>query len=126
MDGDGSLHSDKEEGNFHVLCYNPDTEARLVSTVALCENSNHKFRKYYSIDSFVIADNETYESNIGAAVRTLSIRKGDRGKLGKEIKKLAFAAPVKQVISCRHHTGGDAEQDDIYVLLCDGDLFKVN
>ena len=53
----------------------------------------------------------------------MSVRKG--AGIGDEVRMLEFDAPVKQVISCRHHTGGEAEADDIYVLLCDGDLLKV-
>lgn len=126
VDGDGTFHDSKDEGDNQVLSYNAKTEARVVSTVAVFECSQ-KLRNFNDVFCFVIADNEAYESNIQAAEKTLSIRKGLRANKtsGKEVKKLEFEAPVKQVISCRHHTGGDAEQDDIYVLLCDGDLFKV-
>ena len=99
------------------------TEAKVVSTVAVSE-SQKKTRNFKAVFSLVIADNKTYEDNIQTAEKKLSVRKGTG--LGVEIKKIDFANPVKQVISCRHHTGGDAEQDHIYVLLCDGLLFKVN
>ena len=123
IDGDGTLHASKDAGDNPVLMYNAKTEARVVSTVAVFEYG--KFRNFNQVNSLVIADNQTYEDNIQAAEKTLSVRKGKLGELGREVRKLEFEAPVKQVISCRHHTGGDAEQDDIYVLLCDGDLFKV-
>jgi len=126
MDGDGKLYANKEDGSFQVLSYNPDTEARVVSTVALRENSDSTSKKFMSVAAFVIADNDIYASSLQLAIKTLSIRKGKKGDLGTQIKSLEFDAAVRQVISCRHHTGGDAESDDIYVLLCNGDLLKYN
>ena len=40
------------------------------------------------------------------------------------IRTLQFPAPVKQVMSCRHHQGR-AEEDKIYILLWNGNIFKV-
>ena len=117
VDGDGTLHSGKEEGDMPALQYNATTEARVVRTVAITEGD--EFGNFNKVFNFVIPYNE---SNIDTAVTTLSVRKG--AGLGEEVRLLEFDAPVKQVISCRHHTGGEA--DDIYVLLCDGDLLKVH
>merc|ERR1712083_957483 len=41
----------------------------------------------------------------------------------KKIRTLEFKAPVKQVMSCRHHA--DAAVDKIYILLWNGNLFSV-
>ena len=46
MDGDGKLYANKEDGGYHVISYNPDTEARLVSTVALRENSDSTSNRF--------------------------------------------------------------------------------
>ena len=32
---------------------------------------------------------------------------------------------LDKILSHTHHTGGEAESDDIYMLLCNGDLLKV-
>ena len=37
---------------------------------------------------------------------------------------MEFKSPVKQVMSCRHHEG-DAEADKIYIMLWNGNLYKV-
>ena len=119
VDVDGTLHSDKEEGDIPALQYNATTEARVVRTVAITEGD--EFGNFNKVFNFVIPYNE---SNIDTAVTTLSVRKG--AGVGEEVRLLQFDAPVKQVISCRHHTGGEAEADDIYVLLCSGNLLKVH
>ena len=101
VDGDETLHKD-QEGDNPLIPYNAKTEARLVATVAIQESK--KIRNFNEVFAHAIADNEIYESNIQTAVKTLSVRKG--AGIGDEIRKLEFAVPVKQVISCRHHTGG--------------------
>ena len=42
----------------------------------------------------------------------------------KIVRTLYFSAPVKQVMSCRHHPG-TAEADRLLFLLWDGDIFQV-
>ena len=120
VDGDGTFHTNRE-GDHGLLCYNPDTEARLIATIGIGQE-DHVFKDYKKVVSYAIADNEAYEENMdrGAVEKTLLVRNHTSGK---EIRKLEFDAPVKQVISCRHHA--KEEIDDIYILLCQGGLKKV-
>ena len=121
LDGDGTFHFTSEEGEIPAFQYNATTEARVVTTLAITEGG--EYGNFNSVFSLVIADEEAFYSNIETVITSLSVRKG--AGLGEQVRLLEFDFPVKQVISCRHHTGGEAEADDIYVLLCDGDLLKV-
>ena len=119
LDGDGTFHFTSEEGEIPAFQYNATTEARVVTTLAITEGQ--ELGNFNGVFSLAIADDEAFYSNMKTVITSLSVRKG--AGLGEQVRLLEFDFPVKQVISCRHHTGGEA--DDIYVLLCDGDLLKV-
>jgi len=129
MDGDGTLYANKDEGTHEVFGYNADSSASVNATVAVSQGT--VFRNYPQVFLKSIASNEDYQADVdgGRAEKTLSIRtgaeNGSNGRMGDEIKKLEFETSVKQVMSCRHHLD-DAEADDIYILLSDGNIKRVN
>jgi len=125
LDGDGTLYDNKDDGIHELFGYNARSSAAVNATVALTEGK--VAGNYPTFSNRSVAGNEAYQADVdqGRAITTLSIRKSENKSLGNEIKKLEFEVPVKQVMSCRHHLD-DAEADDVYILLCDGHLKKVN
>jgi len=123
-DGDGTIYESEDEGNHVLFGYNGKYPATLNATVAISQ-SDREWRGFLEVFSFGVAGNDTYEEDVqnGSAIKTLSVRTG--AIFGSEIKKIEFEATVKQVMSCRHHLD-DAQADDIYILLTDGALKKVN
>ena len=118
VDGDGTFYTSRDEGDHGVLCYNCNAEARLIATIGIGQNDKD-IKGYKVVFAYAIADNEAYEENMerGAVEKILLVRSSSG-----EVRKLEFDAPVKQVISCRHHP--EAQCDDIYILLCQGGLKK--
>jgi len=125
FDGDGTFHFNSRDGQYGVWLYNNKSEARLVATIGITEGQ--VFNDYEVVFSYAIADNEEYEANLerGAVEKTLLVT----SSTDEEVRTLEFDAPVRQVMSCRHHPG-DAGSDDIYILLshggCQYGLKKVN
>merc|ERR1712025_1269504 len=57
--------------------------------------------------------------------RTEPLTRSSQFNKGAIVRQVEFNYPVKQIMSCRHHDG-DAEADDIYIMLWSGIVYKVN
>jgi len=119
FDGDGTFHKKKGAGDYDVLQFDARTPSRVVSSVAV--EFGKKVKNYDQVFCYAVID-EQYENLIeeGTAENSLIVMNNQ----GKTIRTLEFKSPVKQIMSCRHHEG-DAEADKIYIMLWNGNLYKV-
>eukprot|EP00092_Neocalanus_flemingeri_P001630 GFUD01001740.1.p1 GENE.GFUD01001740.1~~GFUD01001740.1.p1 ORF type:complete len:323 (+),score=95.76 GFUD01001740.1:81-1049(+) len=104
-------------GDFKINQYDCKTPTNAVATWGI--EFGKKIKNFTQVLAFGVFDDK-YSNLIeeGAADTTLTV-------CSKDIfRTLEFAAPVKQVMSCRHHEG-EAAADKIFILLCDGNIFKV-
>jgi len=119
VDGDGTFHKKKGSGDFDVIQFNARTPSKIVATCAM--EFGRKVGNYEEVLAYAIIDNE-YENLVedGTADKSFKVLKN-----GKELRSIEFKSPVKQIMSCRHHEG-KAEADDIYIMLWNGIVYKVN
>jgi len=119
VDGDGTFHKKKGSGDFDVIQFNARTPSKVVATCAL--EFGRKVGKYEEVLAYAIVDDE-YENLVedGTADKKFSVF-----NKGSTVREIEFKSPVKQIMSCRHHDG-DAEADDIYIMLWSGIVYKVN
>ena len=119
FDGDGTFHKKKGAGDYDVLQFDARTPSRVVASVGL--EFGRKVKNYDQVFCYAVID-EQYENLIeeGTAENSLLVMNNQ----GKTIRTMEFKSPVKQIMSCRHHEG-DAETDKIYIMLWNGNLYKV-
>ena len=119
VDGDGTFHKKKGSGDFDVIQFNARTPSKVVATCGM--EFGRKVGKYEEVLAYAIVDDE-YENLVedGTADKSFKVLKN-----GKELRSIEFKSPVKQIMSCRHHEG-KAEADDIYIMLWNGIVYKVN
>merc|ERR1712126_278524 len=118
-DGDGTFHKKKGAGDYNVIQYDARTPTKAVATCAI--EFGTKVKNYEQVFAYAVID-EQYENMIEEGTAETSLKVFDSKK--KIIRELEFKAPVKQVMSCRHHEG-DAETDKLYILLWNGNLYSV-
>jgi len=118
-DGDGTFHRKMGAGDYKVIQFDGRTPSRVVATVGL--EFGKKLKNYEQVHVYAVVDDE-YENLIedGTAEKTLQVM----NQQSKKIRELNFNSPVKQVMSCRHHHD-DAENDKIYIMLWNGQIFSV-
>ena len=119
VDGDGTFHKKKGSGDFDVIQFNARTPSKVVATCGM--EFGRKVGKYEEVLAYAIVDDE-YENLVedGTADKKFSVF-----SKGSTVREIEFKSPVKQIMSCRHHDG-DAEADDIYIMLWNGIVYKVN
>merc|ERR1711992_322839 len=119
VDGDGTFHKKKGSGDYDVIQFNARTPSKVVATVG-CEFGK-KLGNYEEVLAYAIVDDE-YENLVedGTADKKFTVF-----NKGSTVREIEFKSPVKQIMSCRHHDG-DAEADDIYIMLWSGIVYKVN
>merc|ERR1712002_1270167 len=119
VDGDGTFHKKKGSGDFDVIQFNARTPSKVVATCAM--EFGKKVGKYEEVLAYAIVDDE-YENLVedGTADKKFTVF-----NKGSTVREIEFKSPVKQIMSCRHHDG-DAEADDIYIMLWSGIVYKVN
>jgi len=119
FDGDGTFHRKKGAGDYEVIQYNARTPSRIVATCAI--EFGNKVKNFEEVLTYSVI-HQDYENLIeeGTAEKVLKVFDSKK----KIIRELEFKAPVKQVMSCRHHEG-DAETDKLYILLWNGNLYSV-
>jgi hypothetical protein len=119
VDGDGTLHRKKGTGDYEVIQYDARTPSRIVATCAI--EFGNKVKNFEQVLAYSVI-RQDYENLIEEGTAETALKVFDAKK--KLIRELEFKAPVKQVMSCRHHEG-DAETDKIYILLWNGMLYSV-
>merc|ERR1712168_713277 len=119
VDGDGTFHKKKGSGDFDVIQFNARTPSKIVATCGM--EFGKKVGNYEEVLAYAIIDNE-YENLVedGTADKTFKVLKN-----GRELRSIEFKSPVKQITSCRHHEG-KAEADDIFIMLWNGIVYRVN
>jgi len=119
VDGDGTFHKKKGSGDFDVIQFNARTPSKIVATCAM--EFGKKVGNYEEVLAYAIVDDE-YENLVedGTADKKFTVF-----NKGSTVRQIEFKSPVKQIMSCRHHDG-DAEADDIYIMLWSGIVYKVN
>jgi len=119
VDGDGTFHKKKGSGDFDVIQFNARTPSKVAATCGM--EFGRKVGKYEEVLAYAIVDDE-YENLVedGTADKKFSVF-----SKGSTVREIEFKSPVKQIMSCRHHDG-DAEADDIYIMLWSGIVYRVN
>merc|ERR1712241_605167 len=119
LDGDGTFHKKKGSGDYDVIQFNARTPSKVVACVGM--EFGKKVGDYEEVLAYAIVDDE-YENLVedGTADKKFSVF-----NKGSTVREIEFKSPVKQIMSCRHHDG-DAEADDIYIMLWSGIVYKVN
>ena len=119
IDGDGTFMKKKGTGDYTVNQYDCRNATNSVATFRIKFGKKlNNFRQVFAYATFDDAYVNLIEE--GAAEKTLDIYCPNN----RLVRTLQFPAPVKQVMSCRHHQGR-AEEDKIYILLWNGNIFKV-
>merc|ERR1711936_1401217 len=105
--------TDFRKGNFTT-----STPSKIVATCAM--EFGRKVGNYEEVLAYAIIDNG-YENLVedGTADKKFSVF-----SKGSTVREIEFKSPVKQIMSCRHHDG-DAEADDIYIMLWSGIVYRV-
>jgi len=119
VDGDGTFHKKKGSGDYDVIQFNARTPSKVVATVG-CEFGK-KLGNYEEVHAYAIVDDE-YENLVEDGTADKKFTVFNKGAI---VRQVEFNSPVKQIMSCRHHDG-DAEADDIYIMLWSGIVYKVN
>merc|ERR1712121_225336 len=119
VDGDGTFHKKKGSGDYDVIQFNARTPSKVVATVGCVFGK--KVGNYEEVLAYAIVDDE-YENLVedGTADKKFTVF-----NKGSTVRQIEFKSPVKQIMSCRHHDG-DAEADDIYIMLWSGIVYKVS
>ena len=94
-------------GDYSVTRYEARTPGRVIATCAM------EFGENGQILAYAVTDEE-YENLIEEGTAENSIQVFDTS--AELLRSLELASPVKQVMSCHHK---------VYLLLCNGALFKV-
>ena len=117
VDRDGTFHRQRG-GDYDVIQFNAKTSSNVVVCVGM--EFGRKVGDYEEVLAYAIVDEE-YENLVedGTADKKFLVLRN-----GKTVREIVFTSPVKQIMSCRHHEG--AEADDIYFLTCNGIVYKVN
>jgi len=119
FDGDGTFHRKKGAGDYDVIQYDARTPSYIVATCAI--EFGKKVKKFEQVMTYSVIHKD-YENLIEEGTAEMALKVFDGRK--KMIRELEFKAPVKQVMSCRHHEG-EAEADMVYILLWSGMLYSV-
>merc|ERR1711936_109011 len=118
VDGDGTFHKKKGSGDYDCIQFNARTPSRVVATCAM--EFGKKVGNYEEVLAYAIIDDE-YENLVedGTADKKFKVLNN-----GREVRNIEFKAPVKQIMSCRHHEVGSS--DDVYILLWNGSIYRIN
>merc|ERR1711988_1923878 len=119
VDGDGTFHKKKGSGDYDVIQFNARTPSKVVACVAM--EFGKKVGNYEEVLAYAIVDDE-FENLVedGTADKKFKVF-----KQSGLIREIEFKSPVKQIMSCRHHEG-KAEEDDIYIMLWSGIVYRVS
>merc|ERR1711992_70982 len=119
VDEDGTFHKKKGSGDFDVIQFNARTPSKVVACVAM--EFGKKVGNYEEVLAYAIVDDE-FENLVedGTADKKFKVF-----KQSGLIREIEFKSPVKQIMSCRHHEG-KAEEDDIYIMLWSGIVYRVS
>jgi len=115
----------KENWEYPVNFYSARATSTVVATLGIWKGEQ-TFRKFNYIFSLCILDNQTYRQRLieGTAIKTLKVY-GSPAENNILYRNLEFSAPVLQVQTTRFHIGA-AQSDLVYILLVNGEIFKVN
>eukprot|EP00092_Neocalanus_flemingeri_P000377 GFUD01000401.1.p1 GENE.GFUD01000401.1~~GFUD01000401.1.p1 ORF type:complete len:373 (+),score=71.57 GFUD01000401.1:22-1119(+) len=120
IDGDGTFNKKAGTGDYKVNQYDCRNATNTIATFRI--KFGKKLNNYRQVFAYATFD-EDFINLIeeGTAETTLAVYCPNN----RLVRTVEFPAPVKQVMSCRHHRGR-AEEDKIFILLWNGHLVKVS